>query len=127
MPISAVALSDSDKSVVKLAMFMALDNTGDFNYVKADVDDDNNLKIWYVPKQTDSSATMTTLGEVVGAYVGLTRSHPAISDAYIFIGVQGGEKGSLYCLRSWVPYGDMTNSEASEMVLKVLGTFEDLT
>lgn len=127
MSISATAaLSDADKDVVKLSAFMTLDKTGDFNYVKAEVDDKNNLKIWYIPKETDNSATITALGEVVGVYIGSTRSYPDIADAYFFVGVQGDEKGGVYCLRSWIPYGEMTNEEAGALVLKVLGTFEKL-
>jgi hypothetical protein len=123
LPSSAMAMSDSDKAIIQLTTFSVLDDTGDFNYVKAIVDDEDNLKIWYVPKETDTTATITTLGEVVGAYMGMTRSHPDMSDAYISIGVQGDEKGSLYCKRSWIPYGEMTNEEATALVLKVLGTF----
>jgi hypothetical protein len=123
MPHSAMAMSESDKSIIRLTAFTALDNTGDFLYVKADVDDNDNLKIWYVPKKTDSSSLVITLGEVVGAYLGITRSHSDISSAYIYIGMQGSETGSMYCLRSWLPASEMTNEEAGALVLKVLGTF----
>lgn len=121
-------MSETDKTVIKLAAFTVLDNTGDFYYVKADVDDENNLIIWYIPKKTDSSATIIALGEVIGAYSGLIQSNPDISNAYIFVGTEGDEKGSLYCLRSWISYGGkMTNDEAGTLVLKVLGTFKDLS
>lgn len=122
-----MSLSDTDKAVVKLAAFSSLDNTGDFNYIKVDIDDEDNFKIWYIPKETDNSATIYTLGEVLGAYVGMIRSHPDISDAYIFVGTEGNEAGRLYCLRSWIPYdGQLTDEDAGALVLTVLGTFKDL-
>ena len=126
-PISSAALSDSDKASIKLTISTALNDSGNFNYVASEVDDDNNLEIWYVPKNTDSNATASALGLVIGSYLGAIGSNPDISDAYIFIGMQNDEKGSYHCLRSWVPSGKMTDEEIAALMLKILGTFRDLT
>jgi len=121
-----MSLSDTDKTVLEVSAFTTLDNTGDFLYINADVDDENNFKIWYIPKIADSDATATTLGEVIGVYVGSVRSHPDLSNAYFFLGRQGSETGGLYCLRSWVSDGYLTNDETSALVLAVLSTFTKL-
>lgn len=122
-----MGLSDSDKAAIKLTISTALNSTGYFNYVASEVDDENNLEIWYVPKNTDSNATASALGMVIGSYLGAIGSNPDISDAYIFIGMQDDEKGSYQCLRSWIPNGKMTDEEIAALLLKVLGTFKDLT
>jgi len=127
LSMSAMALSDSDKSAIKLTISTALNNSGNFDYVASEVDDENNLEIWYVPKNTDSNATVNALGLVIGSYLGAIGSNPDISDAYIFIGMQDDEKGSYQCLRSWIPNGKMTDEEIAALMLKVLGTFKDLT
>ncbi|MCK9441123.1 MAG: hypothetical protein M0Q13_06860 [Methanothrix sp.] len=127
LPMSAMALSDSDKAVIKLTVSTALNGSGNFNYVKSEIDDENNLEIWYVPKNTDSNATVSALGLVIGSYLGATGSYPDISDAYIFIGTQEDEKGSFSCLRSWISNGEMTDEELTTLVLKVLETFKDLS
>jgi hypothetical protein len=124
---SAMALNDSDKAVIKLTVSTALNGSGNFSYVKSDIDDQNNLEIWYVPKNTDSNATVSALGLAIGSYLGMIGSYPDISDAYIFIGTQEDEKGSFSCLRSWIPNGEMTDAELTTLVLKVLGTFKDLS
>lgn len=103
---------------------MALDNTGHFNYQKTEVNSDDSVTIWYIPKNTDQSATLTTLAEVLGAYVGVARITPGLSDLYIKIGSDYLVTGELYCLRSWVPTGEMTTEESAALVLKVLGTFK---
>jgi hypothetical protein len=127
LPVSAMALNDSDKAVIKLTVSTALNGTGNFSYVKSEVDDENNLEIWYVPKDTDSNATFSALGVVIGTYLGVAGSYPDISNAYIFIGTLDDEKGSFSCLKSWIPNGEMTDVELSTLVLKVLGTFKDLS
>lgn len=127
LSMSAMALSDSDKSAIRLAISTALNNSGNFDYIASEVDDDNNLEIWYVPKNTDSNATANALGLVIGSYLGAIESNPDISDAYIFVGTQDDEKGSYNCLRSWIPAGEMTDEEIAALMLKVLGTFKDLT
>jgi|WetSurMetagenome_2_1015567.scaffolds.fasta_scaffold24495_2 hypothetical protein len=127
LSMSAAALSDSDKAAIKLTISTALNNSGNFNYIASEVDDDNNLEIWYVPKNTDSNATASALGLVIGSYLGAIEANPDMSDAYIFIGMQDDEKGSYHCLRSWIPNGKMTDEEIASLMLKVLGTFKDLT
>ena len=127
LSMSAMALSDSDKSAIKLTISTALNNSGNFDYVASEVDDENNLEIWYVPKNTDSNATVNALGLVIGSYLGAIGSNPDISDAYIFIGMQDDEKGSYQCLRSWIPNGKMTDEEIAALMLEILGTFKDLT
>ena len=122
--VSAGSLSDTEKSVIKLTIFTVLDNTGHFNYVKADVGWDDTVKIWYIPKNSDSDAAITTLGEIVGVYVGVLKTVPRASDLFIMIGTQDNVAGKMYCLRTWVPSGDMTTEEAGLLGLKVLGTFE---
>ena len=122
--VSAGSLSDTDKSVIKLVIFTVLDNTGHFNYVKADVGWDDSIKIWYIAKNSDSDAVVTSLGEVVGTYVGVLQTVPRASDLFIMIGTQDNVAGKMYCLRTWVPSGDMTTEEAGLLGLKVLGTFE---
>jgi hypothetical protein len=127
LSMSAAAMSDSDKAAIKLTISTALNSSGNFDYVASEVDDDNNLEIWYVPKNTDSNATVNALGLVIGSYLGAIEANPDMSDAYIFIGMQDDEKGSYHCLRSWIPTGDMTDEEIASLMLKVLGTFKDLT
>lgn len=122
-----MALSDSDKAVITLTVSSSLNSSGNFSYVKSEIDDENNLEIWYVPKDMDSNSTVTAIGIVIGSYLGLTESYPDISDAYIFIGTQDDEKGSFSCLRSWIPNGEMTDEELTALVLKVFGTFKDLS
>jgi len=63
-----MSLSDTDKTVIEVSAFTTLDNTGDFLYINADVDDENNFKIWYIPKIADSDATATRL-EKSSAYM----------------------------------------------------------
>lgn len=127
MSMSAMSMSDSDKAAIKLTISTALNNSGNFDYVVSEVDDENNLEIWYVPKNTDSNATVNALGLVIGSYLGAIEVSPDIADAYIFIGMQDDEKGSYNCLRSWIPNGKMTDEEIAALMLKVLGTFKDLT
>jgi hypothetical protein len=127
LPMSAMALSDSDKAAIKLVISAALNDSGNFDYVMSEIDDENNLDIWYVPKNTDSNASINALGLVIGSYLGVIGSNPDISDAYFFIGTQDDEKGSFDCLRSWISNDKMTDEELSALVLKVLGTFKDLT
>lgn len=122
-----MALSDSDKAAIKLTISTALNNSGNFNYVASEVDDEKNLEIWYVPKNTDSNATASALGLVIGSYLGAIGANPDISDAYIFIGMQDDEKGSYHCQRSWITTGEMTDEEIAALILNVLGTFKDLT
>jgi len=123
IPTSA-ALSDTDAAIVKLALFSVLDDTGHFNYVKTDVGWDDTIKIWYVPKATDNEAAITTLGEILGAYIGMCRSHPEISDLSIMVGTEDNVAGELYCERSWISTGQMSDQEAGALILKVMGTFE---
>jgi hypothetical protein len=124
----AMSMSDADKGAIELTTIIALNETGDFNYVNSDVDDENNLTIWYVPKESDENATIKTLGVIIGIYLGAIESNPDISDMYIFMGTEGDEKGSLYCLRSWVPNnGNLADDQIAGLVLKIFGTFEDLS
>lgn len=127
MSMSAMSMSDSDKAAIKFTISTALNNSGNFDYVVSEVDDENNLEIWYVPKNTDSNATVNALGLVIGSYLGAIEVSPDIADAYIFVGMQDDEKGSYNCLRSWIPNGKMTDEEIAALMLKVLGTFKDLT
>jgi hypothetical protein len=123
-----MSLNDTDKAIIKLSAFSSLNKTDDFNYIKTDVDDENNLKIWYIPKETDGSATISALAKAIGAYLGVSKQYPDISNAFIFIGTKGNEAGSLYCLHSWIPYdGKLTKENAEALVLKVLGTYKNLS
>jgi hypothetical protein len=123
-----MSLSDTAKVVAELSAFSALNNTSGFNYIKVDVDNEDNLKIWYISKETDNNAMISAIAKAIGAYLGVAKQFPDISDAYIFIGTEGNETGSLYCLRSWIPDdGKLTKEIAENLVLKVLGTFKDLS
>jgi hypothetical protein len=71
---------------------------------------------------------ISALAKVIGAYLGVAKNYPDISDAYIFMGTEGNEAGSLHCLHSWIPYdGKLTKEKAESLVLKVLGTYKDLS
>jgi hypothetical protein len=123
-----MSMSNEDKEAIKLTTIMALNGTGDFNYINSDVDDENNLTIWYVPKQLNENATIKTLGVIIGVYLGVIQSNPDISNAQIFVGTEGDELGSLYCLRSWIPNnGNLTDDQIANLVLKIFGTFKDLS
>lgn len=123
-----MSMSNEDKEAIKLTTIMALNGTGDFNYINSDVDDENNLTIWYVPKQLNENATIKTLGVIIGVYLGVIQSNPDISNAQIFVGTEGDELGSLYCLRSWIlNNGNLTDDQIANLVLKIFGTFEDLS
>ncbi|MHC1688017.1 MAG: hypothetical protein AB9879_09960 [Methanothrix sp.] len=126
----AMALSDTDKAVIKLTTYSVLDDTNEFNYVSADLGRDNSLSVWYIPKKTDQESTMLDLAYIIGAYWGVCKNHPDISDLNLFIGTKDSVAGTLYCKRSWIneiktnSAGAMETTSAGLLVLQVLGTFQ---
>jgi hypothetical protein len=120
----SAALSESDEAVVELVLLGVLNDTGNFSYVNADVDSDNNVYIWYIPKNTSDEATMSALGLVIGAYAGMCESQPELSDLSIMIGTEDDVTSEMYCERSWITTGEMSDGDAALLALKVMGTLE---
>jgi hypothetical protein len=125
MSIAVATLSDTDKTVIQLSIYTTLRGTGDFNYIDSEVAWDDSIKIWYVPKNTGSIAVAKSLGEVVGVYVGVTRSHPEMSDLVVIVGTHDTIVGKMYCPRSWVPMDEMTDDDAALLFAKVLETYKE--
>jgi hypothetical protein len=127
--LTTATLSDSDMAAIKLSVFSALDDTGRFSYVSANVDQDDNLNIWYIPKNTDQTSIMTDMARILGAYSGICKTSPELSNLNIYMGTKGNVAGELYCMRSWLsmvktnPDGSTDGNSAGLLVLKVLGTF----
>lgn len=129
--IPSSGLSDLDKSVLKLTAIMVLDDTGNFNYVNADVGWDDSLNIWFISKRTDQESLLIDLASIVGVYWGACKNHPNLSNLNLYVGTEDNVAGSLYCERSWLNQvrtdseGNMDDTDAGILVLKVLGTFEE--
>lgn len=124
----SVALSDTDKAIIKLATISAMDDTGKFSYTNADIGWDNSLDIWFISKNVDQDSVIKDLEFIVGAYLGACIKYPGLSDLDLFVGTKENTEVKMYCERSWVDEvdvdseGNMDTTSAGLLVLRVLGT-----
>lgn len=121
--VMVTSLNESEKNRIEVVTYMFLDMTKYFDYIKADIDDNENLKIWFVPVK--ANITLREITALIAEYRAIVQFYPTISDAYFFHGEQGDEESCLYCLKSWVSYGDISDEEAYELIMKVQRTSKE--
>lgn len=123
-------MTNSDKDALNASVVLALEKTGNFSYIQAGVDSNNNLTIWSTSKSTDQNSTITNLGYIIGVYLGAAKSYSDLSDLNIMIGTKENVVETMYCKRSWIDEvkidsaGNMNDNDLAALVLKVLGTLQ---
>ncbi|GEM_PF-2374558 len=124
LPASA-ALSDADKAVIKVAAVSTLSNTGDYYYINTEINWDNTITFWFISKETDTDSSVMAISQIIGAYSGICRNHPDLSDCYLYIGTRESVNGRMYCLRTWIDNlgPNPSDTEAGVLVMMVINTF----
>lgn len=126
----SAAMTNSDKDAINVSVVQALEKTGDFSYIKAGVDSNNNLTIWATPKSMDQNSTISSTGYIIGVYMGAAKSYSDLSDLNIMIGTKENVIEKMYCMRSWADEvkidsaGNMNENDIATLALKVLGTLQ---
>ncbi len=126
----SMGMTNSDKDALNASVVLALEKTGNFSYIMAGVDSNNNLTIWSTSKSTDQNSTITNLGYIIGVYLGAAKSYSDLSDLNIMIGTKENVVETMYCKRSWVDEvkidsaGNMNDNDLAALVLKVLSTLQ---
>jgi hypothetical protein len=126
----SMGMDNSDKDAINATTVHALEKTGNFSYIKAEVDMKNNLSVWATSKSTDKNITTNDAGYIIGVYIGQAKNYPDLSDLNIQIGTKDKVVETMYCKRSWVDEvktnsaGNMSDSDLILLTLRVLDTHQ---
>ena len=129
--IPVTALTDNEKNNVEAVGTSLLMKSEFISYGLVEIDYGNTMKIWFISSDDDQSTVASSLGMVVGVYLGACKMFPEISDLKLMVGTKNNVAGELYAERAWAdgvrmnPDGSYNSDDVAVLGLKVLGTYKD--
>ena len=123
------AFSNDEKNIIETMVTGTLMKSDTISYGLADIDNGNNLNVWYVPKNTDRDTILSSLGFVLAEYIALCDKYSDLSDMKLMVGTKDNVTGEMYCKRAWSNKvrkdidGSYNSSDLVTVGLKVIGTF----
>lgn len=128
--IPANALNDNEETVIEATGTNLLMNANSITYGLVEVNYDNTMDMWFIPKSTDQDVLLDSVGNAVGLYVGACNMYPELSDLNLMVGTKDNIAGKRYCKRDWADEvskntdGSYDQYSMGVVGLKVLGTFK---
>ena len=128
--VPAIAITDDGKAITESYATKILMDSDSIMYGLVEIDSENTMNIWFVPKSADEDTIIKSMASAVGLYIGVCKTYPEIADLNLMAGTKATVSGKMYCKREWVDEvragvdGSYNSSEIGLVGVKVLGTFK---
>jgi hypothetical protein len=126
--IPSAALTDNEETLIESKGTTVLNQADSITYGLVEIDSDNSMNIWYIPKNADEDTVIKSTATAVGIYIATAKMYPEMSNLNLMVGTKDNVVAKMYCERAWVDQvradGPYAQDDIGLVGLKVFGTLK---
>jgi len=128
--IPSAALTNDEETLLESKATTVLNQADSITYGLVEINSDNTMNIWYIPKNSDEDTLIASTATAVGIYIFTGKTYPEMANLNLMVGTKDNVVGKMYCERAWVDQvretvdGSYSQDDIGIVGMKVFGTYK---